>query len=80
MNTTFEEVDKVVDNFTDLGDIIKDSFTGAFYSFVPEKAVLGGVLVWNKGKFKKTFRNLQPHYKVSIRINITFGDENNGWF
>ncbi|CAD8204865.1 unnamed protein product [Paramecium pentaurelia] len=80
MNTTFEEVSKVVDNFTDLNDIIQQSFTGAFYSFVPEKSVLGGVLVWSKGKFKKTFTSLKPHYKVSIRMNITYGDNNNGWF
>ncbi|CAD8084395.1 unnamed protein product [Paramecium sonneborni] len=80
MNTTFEEVTKVVDNFTHLNDNIQTSFTGAIYSFVPEKSVLGGVLVWRQGKFKKTFQNLQPHYKVSIRMNITYGDENNGWF
>lgn len=46
MNTTFEEVTKVVDNFTGLNDINKTSFTGSIYSFVPEKSVLGGVLVW----------------------------------
>ncbi|CAD8157820.1 unnamed protein product [Paramecium pentaurelia] len=80
MNSTFEEVTKVVDNFTDLNDIIQTSFTQAYYSFVPEKSVLGGVLVWSEGKFKKTFQNLQPHYQLSIRMNITYGDENNGWF
>ncbi|CAK76405.1 unnamed protein product (macronuclear) [Paramecium tetraurelia] len=80
MNTTFEEVSKVVDNFTYLNNTIQSSFTGAIYSFVPEKSVLGGVLVWSKGKFQKTFINLKPHYQVSFRINFTYGDYNDGWF
>ncbi|CAD8154790.1 unnamed protein product [Paramecium octaurelia] len=80
MNTTFEEVSKVVDNFTDLNNNIQPSFTGAIYSFVPEKSVLGGVLVWSQGQFQKTFTNLKSHYQVSFRINFTYGDENVGWF
>lgn len=46
MNTTFEGVSSIIDNFTDLAGTIKTSFTGSIYSFVPEKSVLGGALVW----------------------------------
>lgn len=46
MNTTFEEVTSIIDNYTDLAGTIKTSFTGSIYSFVPEKSVLGGVLIW----------------------------------
>lgn len=46
MYTTFEGVSSIIDNFTDLAGAIKTSFTGSIYSFVPEKSVLGGVLVW----------------------------------
>ncbi|CAK74991.1 unnamed protein product (macronuclear) [Paramecium tetraurelia] len=80
MNTTLENLGDIVDNFTDLSNAIQTSFTGQLYSFVPQKSVLGGVLVWKSGKFKKSFYSLRPHYQVSYRLNFTFGDENTGWF
>ncbi|CAD8141976.1 unnamed protein product [Paramecium pentaurelia] len=80
MNTTFEGVSSIIDNFTDLAGTIKTSFTGSIYSFVPEKSVLGGALVWQVGKFQKTFNSLKPHYKISYRLNVTYGDEMSGWF
>ncbi|CAD8082958.1 unnamed protein product [Paramecium sonneborni] len=54
--------------------------TGQKFSFFPNKFVLGGIMVWNNAKFIKSWVITEPHYAVTIRFNVTFGDEYSGNF
>lgn len=45
-----------------------------------DKFVMGGLLAWNNAKYTKTYTFTNPHYAISIRFNITFGDDFNGVF
>lgn len=41
---------------------------------------MGGLLVWNNAIYSKSYTITNPHYAISIRFNITFGDDFNGLF
>lgn len=51
------------------------------FSFIPEKIVLGGMLVWTDSIYKKRWTiPSDPHYAITLRFNLTYGDGYSGSF
>ncbi|CAK82971.1 unnamed protein product (macronuclear) [Paramecium tetraurelia] len=77
MNMTSQQVSTFFDSVTNPTTNFK---TGQKFSFFPKKFVLGGVMVWNNAKYIKSWTISKPHYAVTIRFNLTYGDEYSGNF
>ncbi|CAD8087586.1 unnamed protein product [Paramecium primaurelia] len=77
LNMTIDDIDTFYDDATDSS---KNYATGQKFSFLNKKIVLGGILVWNDGSYKKTWTISDPHYAVTVYFNITYGDEYSGQF
>ncbi|TNV74391.1 hypothetical protein FGO68_gene2621 [Halteria grandinella] len=77
LNMTIDDIENYYDNFVTPST---NFLTGQKFSFFPNKFVLGGMLVWFDATYDKTFTISQPHYAVSIRFNMTFGDSYPGQF
>ncbi|CAD8134923.1 unnamed protein product [Paramecium pentaurelia] len=77
LNMTLEEISSYYDTFSTLS---QNFATQQKFSFLNNKIVLGGLLVWNDGSFTKTWIIQKPHYAVSIYFNLTYGDGYTGSF
>lgn len=71
-------IDDINTFYDDATDPTKNYATGQKFSFLNNKIVLGGILVWNDGSYKKTWTFTDPHYAVTVYFNITYGDEYTG--
>ncbi|CAD8085417.1 unnamed protein product [Paramecium sonneborni] len=78
LNMTYEEVESFYTSVQTVGN--SNLKTGQKFSFFPNKFVLGGLMVWNDAKYIKSWSILKPHYAVTIRFNVTYGDEYSGGF
>ncbi|CAD8125624.1 unnamed protein product [Paramecium sonneborni] len=77
LNMTYDEIVSFYDQTTDPSFSLS---TKQKFSFLNNKIVLGGLLVWNDGSYKKTWNIQKPHYAVSIYFNLTYGDGYTGSF
>ena len=75
---TYDEIESFYNSVTTSGS--SNLKTGQKFSFFPNKFVLGGVMVWNDAVYKKSWVITGAHYAVTIRFNVTFGDEYSGNF
>ncbi|CAD8108359.1 unnamed protein product [Paramecium sonneborni] len=73
-------IDEIQSHFDQVDNQVGNFLTGQKFSMMQNKIVLGGLLVWNKGRYQKLYTFRDPHYAISIRFNITFGDDFNGEF
>ena len=76
MNMTYDEIE----DFYSSTDTFHTLSTRQYFSFLNNKIVLGGLLVWNNGVFIKTWTIQKPHYGVSVYFNLTYGDGYTGSF
>ncbi|CAK74085.1 unnamed protein product (macronuclear) [Paramecium tetraurelia] len=77
LNMTISDVESFYDTVTTTGNNQK---TGQKFSFFPNKFVLGGVMVWRDAKYHNSWPISKPHYAITIRFNLTYGDEYSGNF
>ncbi|CAD8109131.1 unnamed protein product [Paramecium sonneborni] len=77
LNMTLDEIQSFYDTTTDPSSIQSSSQK---FSFLNNKIVLGGLLVWNDGSYIKTWSISKPHYAASIYFNLTYGDGYTGSF
>ncbi|CAD8104073.1 unnamed protein product [Paramecium primaurelia] len=77
LNMTIDEIDEFYDSTTDPNHSLS---TKQKFSFLNNKIVLGGLLVWNDGSYVKTWVLSKPHYAASIYFNLTYGDGYTGSF
>ncbi|CAK69617.1 unnamed protein product (macronuclear) [Paramecium tetraurelia] len=77
LNMTLEEIESFYDTFPDPTHNIA---TTQKFSFLNNKIVLGGLLVWNNGQYTKEWSISQPHHGVQIYFNLTYGDNYSGFF
>ncbi|CAD8079160.1 unnamed protein product [Paramecium primaurelia] len=77
MNMTDQQISTFFDSVTNPTTNFK---TGQKFSFFPKKFVLGGIMVWNNANYIKSWVISKPHYAVTIRFNLTYGDEYSGNF
>ncbi|CAD8121703.1 unnamed protein product [Paramecium sonneborni] len=77
MNMTIDQINTFYDTVT---NPTTNFLTGQKFSFFRQKFVLGGLMVWNDAIYSKTWQILKPHYAISIRFNLTYGDEFSGNF
>ncbi|CAD8195876.1 unnamed protein product [Paramecium pentaurelia] len=77
LNMTIENINSFYDTATNPSS---NYVTGQKFSFLNNKIVLGGLLVWNDGSYIKTWRIQKPHYAMSIYFNFTYGDSYGGQF
>lgn len=45
-----------------------------YFSYLINKRIFGGTLVWRNAKFQKLIFISQPHYGIRIRMNVILGD------
>ncbi|CAK90082.1 unnamed protein product (macronuclear) [Paramecium tetraurelia] len=77
LNMTLSEIQSYYDMTTD-PQLSQSS--GQKFSFLNNKIVLGGLLVWNDGSYIKTWTISNPHYAATIYFNLTYGDNYTGNF
>ncbi|CAD8085139.1 unnamed protein product [Paramecium primaurelia] len=77
LNMTTTEISQFYDTTIETGS---NFLTGQKFSIFPYKFVLGGVMVWNNAIYKKQWIISKPHYAVTIRFNVTYGDLYTGNF
>ncbi|CAD8162332.1 unnamed protein product [Paramecium pentaurelia] len=77
LNMTIDEIQQFYDSTTDPSFSLS---TKQKFSFLNNKLVLGGILVWNDGSYIKTWTIQKPHYAASIYFNLTYGDGYTGSF
>ncbi|CAD8120180.1 unnamed protein product [Paramecium sonneborni] len=71
LNMTTDDINKFYSETIPTGS---NFLTGQKFSIFPTKFVLGGVMVWNNAIYKKSWVISKPHYAVTIRFNVTYGD------
>ncbi|CAD8089132.1 unnamed protein product [Paramecium sonneborni] len=76
LNMTYQEIIKFYDTFTESNSLSSQQK----FSFLNNKIVLGGLLVWNDGFFIKSWSIQKPHYAVTVYFNLTYGDDYTGSF
>lgn len=72
-------VSTLVDSTSSLGTPNLET-GGVYFSHIPNKRVLGGVLVWFKMGFTKSFTITQPHYAIRVVMSVILGDDFSGTF
>ncbi|CAD8120365.1 unnamed protein product [Paramecium sonneborni] len=77
LNMSTSDINNFFDSTTATGS---NFITGQKFSIFPTKFVLGGVMVWNNAIYSKQWYIFKPHYAVSIRFNVTYGDLYGGNF
>ncbi|CAD8088636.1 unnamed protein product [Paramecium primaurelia] len=77
LNMTLDEIQQFYDYTTDPSFSLS---TKQKFSFLNNKIVLGGLLVWNDGSYIKTWIIQKPHYAATIYFNLTYGDTYTGSF
>ncbi|CAD8125726.1 unnamed protein product [Paramecium sonneborni] len=77
LNMTYDEIEDFYDSTTEISQSLS---TRQKFSFLNNKIVLGGLLVWNNGAYIKRWNIQNPHYAVSIYFNLTYGDGYTGNF
>ncbi|CAD8070395.1 unnamed protein product [Paramecium primaurelia] len=76
-NMTTSDLNKFFDEIIPTGN---NFLTQQKFSIFPTKFVLGGVMVWNNAIYKKSWSISKPHYAVTIRFNVIYGDQYAGNF
>ncbi|CAD8171155.1 unnamed protein product [Paramecium pentaurelia] len=77
LNMTIQEINNFYDSSP---QPLINQATQQKFSFLNNKLVLGGLLVWNDGSYIKIWKIQQPHYAVSVYFNLTYGDGYSGSF